>query len=187
MGYSICLAPARSPYGVDWAGPTSPYEARFGVPRFAPACAGRGGRGYAPHWAVSGTQNIALKVLTSSAFRLIHSSAWSVHSRKFAPAIVLWHHDPPSTKGLIRRASMLGKEVPNNARPHRPPDSRCSDGSCSRWVGVGAEPGPYRAAQATQRRCRLHLRSLGRLLRRVAGAHAYRRLGTMERGPGRRF
>jgi hypothetical protein len=75
------LAPARSPYAVVWAVPTSPYEARFGVPRFAPACAGRGGRGYAPHWAVSGTQNIALKVITSSRFR-----ALTIYRRVGAPA-----------------------------------------------------------------------------------------------------
>src|SRR5215208_6080543 len=108
-------------------------------------------------------------------------------SRKFAPAISIWHHVRLSPKGLIREASLLGKEVPNNARPHRPLNSRCSDGSCSRWAGFGAAPILHRAAQATQRRGRLYLRSPGRLLRRVAGAHAYRRLGTMERGPGRSF
>ena len=41
---------------------------------------------------------------------------------------------------MIREASLLGKEVPNNARPHRPLNSRCSDPSCSRWAGVGAAP-----------------------------------------------
>jgi hypothetical protein len=50
-------------------------------PSFAPACAGRGGRGYAPHWAVSGTQNIALKVITSSRFR-----ALTIYRRVGAPA-----------------------------------------------------------------------------------------------------
>jgi hypothetical protein len=54
-------------------------------------------------------------------------------------------------------------------------------------AGGGAAPILHRAAQATQRRCRLYLRSPWRLLRRAFRAHAYRRLGTMERGPGRRF
>src|SRR5829696_10432428 len=107
-------------------------------------------------------------------------------SRKFAPEVGIWHHGPSSPKGLIQEASLLGKEVPN-ARRHRPPNSRFSDRSCSRWAGVGAEPILNRAAQATQRRCRLHLRRLGCRLRRAFRAHAYRRLGTMERGPGRRF
>src|SRR5215212_393680 len=110
-----------------------------------------------------------------------------VLSAKVAPEVGVWHHVRSSPKGLIREASLLGKEVPNNARPHRPPNSRCSDGSCSRWAGFGATPILHRAAQATQRRCRLHLRSPWRLLRRAFRAHAYRRLGTMERGPGRRF
>src|SRR5215208_4222323 len=62
-------------------------------------------------------------------------------------------------------------EAPN-AHRHRPVNSRCSNASCGRWAGGGATPGLHRAAQAAQRRCWLHLRRLGRRLRRAFGAHA---------------
>src|SRR5215217_8101018 len=75
------------------------------------------------------------------------------------------------------------KEAPN-AHHHRPVNSRCSNASCGRWAGFGAATILHRAAQATQRRCRLYLRRLGCRLRRAFRAHAYRRLGTMERGRG---
>src|SRR5215212_753739 len=41
---------------------------------------------------------------------------------------------------------MLGKEVPNNARPPRLLDSRSNDGGCGRWAGVGVAPRLHRAA-----------------------------------------
>src|SRR5215218_1131316 len=100
MGYSICLAPARSPYAVVWAVPTSPYEARFGVPRFAPACAGRGGRGYAQHWAVSGTRNIALKVITSSAFRALPVYR-SVCAQAYSLKCLEWAFSEVRFKGIL--------------------------------------------------------------------------------------
>jgi hypothetical protein len=41
-------------------------------------------------------------------------------SGKLAPEVGIWHHVRSSPKGLIRLASLLGKEIPNNALPHRP-------------------------------------------------------------------
>jgi hypothetical protein len=85
MGYSICLAPARSPYAVLCTVPTSPYNARLGVPHLhLPALAGRGGRGYAPLWAETGFLNIALKVITSSGFRAL-TVYGSVCAQAYAP------------------------------------------------------------------------------------------------------
>src|SRR5215208_675885 len=76
------------------------------------------------------------------------------------------------------------KEAPNNAHHHRPVYSRFSNASCGRWAGFGAATILHRAPQATQRRGRLYLRRLGCRLRRAFRAHAYRRLGKMERGRG---
>src|SRR5215208_5786834 len=122
---------------------------------------------------------------------LIHRSAWNRNSANFAfwgfsevrgsQASMALCSSEESVDPTCKRDPR--KEAPN-AHHHRPVNSRCSNASCGRWAGFGAATILHRAAQATQRRCRLYLRSVGCGLRRAFRAHAYRRLGTMERGRG---